>query len=50
MQGLEFSHISEMNFTFTASKDFMTYKNYLEQPKPMVERITNRKLYKKTSL
>ena len=32
-QGLEFSHISEMNITFTTSLDFMTYKHYIKQPK-----------------
>ena len=50
MQGLQFSHISEMNITFIASKNFMTYKYYMEQPKPMVERITYRKLYKNNEL
>ena len=51
-QGLEFSHthISEMNITFTTRLDHMTYKHYLEQPMPMVERLINRKLYKKMTL
>ena len=35
-----------MNNTFTTSLDFMTYKQYIEQPLPMVERLMNRKLYK----
>ena len=35
-----------MNITFTRSLDFMTYKHYIEQPMPMVERILNRSLYR----
>ena len=40
-QGLEFSHISEMNIIFTARLNHMTYKHYIEQPMPMVERLIN---------
>ena len=46
-QRLELSHISEMNMTFITRLDHMTYKHYIEQPMPMVERLINRKLYKK---
>ena len=47
--GLDFSHISEMNITFKTRLDHMTYKHYLEQPMPMVERII-KKLYKNYEL
>ena len=40
-QGLEFSHISEMNITFITRLDHMTYKHYIEQPMPLVERLIN---------
>ena len=43
-QGLEISHISEMNITFLTSLDSMKYKHYIEQPMPMVEGLVNRKL------
>ena len=46
-QGLEFPHITEININFITSLDFMTYKHYMAQPMPMVERIVNRRLYKK---
>ena len=46
-QGLEFSHISEINITFITRLDPMTNKHYIEQPMPMVERLIKRKLYKK---
>ena len=49
IQGLEFSYIAEMNITFI-SLDFVTYKHYIEQPMPMLERILNRKLYIKNEL
>ena len=49
-EGLEFSHISEMNITFETRLDHMTYKQYIEQLMPMVERIINKKLYKIISL
>ena len=45
-QGLQFSHMSEKKITFKTSLDIMTYKHYIEQPMPMVERLVNRKLYK----
>ena len=45
-QGLEFSHISEMNFTFITSLAFLTFKHYIEQLTPMVERLGDRNLYK----
>ena len=48
--GLEFSHISELNITFITRLYHMTYKNHMEQPMPMVERLINRKLYKKFEL
>ena len=35
-----------MNITFITSLDFMTYKHYMEQPMPMVERIVNGGSYK----
>ena len=40
----------EMNITFITRLDHMTYKRYLEQPMPMVERLINRKLYKNYDL
>ena len=43
-KGLEFSHISEKNITFETRLDHMTYKHYLEQPMPMVERLINKKV------
>ena len=49
-QGLEFSHISEMNITFITSLDFMTYEHYNEQPLLMLERRINRILYRKIEL
>ena len=49
-QGLQFTYIAEMNFTFITSLNFMTYKHYNEQPMPMVERLVNRKLYKNYEL
>ena len=49
-QGLEFSHISEMNITFITSLDFMTYKQYIKQPMPMVEKLVIRKLYENYEL
>ena len=45
-RGLEFSHITEMNITFVTSLNHMTYKLYIEQTMPMVERLINKKLYK----
>ena len=35
-----------MNITFITNYDQLTYKHYLEQPMPMVERLMNEKLYK----
>ena len=46
-QGVELSQISEMNITFTKCLRDMTYRHYLENPMPMVERVINRNLYKK---
>ena len=46
IQGLEFSHLSEMNNTFKTRLDLVTYKHYIEQPMPMVERLINRKFFK----
>ena len=43
-QGLDISHISEMNITFMTSLDFMTYKHYMEQPMPMLERKINKNI------
>ena len=43
-QGLEVSYISETNITFITKLDNLTYKHYIEQPMPMVERLINRKL------
>ena len=37
-QGLELSHISEMNIIFITRSNFLTYKHYIERPMPMVER------------
>ena len=45
-EGLEFSHVSEMNITLKTRLDHMTYKHYLEQPMPMVERLIIKRLYK----
>ena len=45
-QRLEFSHISETKITFITRLDHLTYKYYIEQPMPMVERLINRKFYK----
>ena len=44
--GLEKSDLSEINITFKTRLDHLTYKHYLEQPMPMVERIINKKLNK----
>ena len=41
-QGLEFSYKSEMKFTFITSLDFMTYKQYIGQTMPLVERRTRK--------
>ena len=49
-QGLEFSHLSEMNSNFKTRLDHMTYKRYSEQPMPMVERLINKKLYRNYDL
>ena len=38
-KGLNFSHLLEMNITFTTNYDHITCKHYLEQPMPMVERL-----------
>ena len=46
-QGLEFSHISEMNITLIASLNLMTYKHYIDQPIPTIERLFNIKFCKK---
>ena len=35
-----------MNFTFKTRLEHMTYKHYVEQPMPMIERLIDRKLYK----
>ena len=35
-----------MNITFTTCLRNMTYRHYLENPMPMVERLINRNLYK----
>ena len=47
---LNFSQILEMNITFITNYDHITYKHYLEQPMPMVERVVNKKLYKNYGL
>ena len=39
-----------MNITFITGLDFMTYKQYTEQPMPMVERMVNTKSYKNNEL
>ena len=49
-QGFEISHISEMNITFIPSLGFKTFKHYMQQPMPMVERIVNRRFYKNNEL
>ena len=38
-QGLEFSHISELIITSITSLDYMTYKQDIEQPMAMVEKL-----------
>ena len=40
----------EMNITFMTILYFMTYKHYIEQPRPMVERTLNRRFYKNNEL
>ena len=40
----------EMNITFITNYDQIAYKNYLEHPMPLVERLINEKLYKKYGL
>ena len=35
-----------MKITFITRLDHKTYKHYIEQPMPMVERLINKKLYK----
>ena len=39
-----------MNITFITRLDQMTYKHYIEQPMPFVERLNNGKLYKNYEL
>ena len=45
-QGLVFSHISEINISFVTSVNHMTYKHFIEQPMPMVERLIKETVYK----
>ena len=45
-----FSHISEIKITFTTNLDKMTYKLYITQPMQKVERVPNKKIYKKPEL
>ena len=47
-QRLEFSQ--NIIITFKTRLDLMTYKHYIEQPMPMVERLIIRKLYKNYEL
>ena len=49
-QRLRFSHILEMNITFTTSLDLMTYEHYIIQPMQMVEKVLKKKLYKNPEL
>ena len=49
-QGVEISHISEMTITFTTYLWNITYRHYLENLMPMVERLINRNLYRKYNL
>ena len=49
-KGLGFFHILKMNITFITNFDHITYKHYLEQPMPMVERLIKKKLYKNYGL
>ena len=49
-QGVEFSHISEMNITFTTYLWNLTYRHNSESPMPMVERIFSRNFYKEHNL
>ena len=49
-EGLKFSHVSEMNITFKTRLDHMTYRHFLEQPIPMVERLIKKKSYKNYEL
>ena len=44
--GYKFSHISEMIITFITDLRNMTYEHYLKQPKPMIEWVLNKELYK----
>ena len=39
-----------MNITFTTCLRDMTYRHYLANPMPMVEKLINRNLYKKYNL
>ena len=47
-QGL--SHILEMNIIFVTFLDLITYDHYINQSMQMVERVPNKKLYKKPQL
>ena len=49
-QGVKFSHTSEMNITYTAILEHMTYRHYLDNPMPQVERLINKNLYRKYDL
>ena len=49
-RGWKFFHISEMGITFTAKFWNMTFEHFLEQLKPMIERIFNKKFYKNPEL
>ena len=42
--GLNFSHISEMNIAFISDLKNMTYDHYLKKPKPMLEWTINKKI------
>ena len=42
---MEFSHVCEMKITFIVHPRFMTYEQYVEQPKQMVEWLLYRKIY-----
>ena len=39
-----------MSIIFIMSLDFVTYKFFIEQPMPMVERMVNTRLYKNNEL
>ena len=46
----KFSHVLEMSIAFITDLRYMTYEHYLEQPKPMIEWLVNKNIYKNAEL